>query len=150
MHPTDEKALRDAAHRPPELVIPVPVGVTLLLPVGERMTRCGDRRQPVALRLARDCRAQALQVVARLVHRRADLGSDLDLALQELGRDLLLQLGRAGLHQPRRRLRQRQSLKIDEKILLLYPDAERGRFHALRMARADTRAQEAARQRAGA
>jgi hypothetical protein len=119
MHPRDQHPPRDPREVAVERVVAVLVGVVLDLPVGEGVAGDGDGGEPVAGGVPRHARAETAEILARLADGAADAGADLDLALEELRRDLVRELGAAGLHQGLRRLGQVEAVAVDEEVLLL-------------------------------
>ena len=103
------------------------VGMMLPLPSRDGVGRGGYRREPELAGDAADRGAEIDELVARLLHRIANLGADLDLGAQELGADLAAQRFLAFLEQLLRRLlRELARVLVDEEIFLLDADAESG------------------------
>ena len=107
-------------------IIAVLVSVVLFLPVRKRMTRGGNRGQPVFGRMFGNAGAQAFQIIAGLTNCLANLGADFDLALQEFGTDLTLEFSHAIVHHRLRRLRQSKRFKINQQVFFFNANGEGG------------------------
>ena len=99
VHAADQHASGHAHQFALKLGIAVLDGEGLVLPVREGVAGDRDGGEVMPGGLFGDAGAQVFEILARLGHGFADLGADLDLALQEFGADLILQFGLAGSHQ---------------------------------------------------
>ena len=127
MHAADHQPPRHVLEIAGEHVVALACRYAAGSTIGKRMGRCGDRRQPELIGDAADGAAQMDQLVARLLHRSAHLGADLDLRAQELRADLAAQRLLAFGEQRRRRLRgEVAAVLVDEEIFLLHADGEAG------------------------
>lgn len=85
---TDQKAPCQALEVAGQLVVALAVGVLLRVPMGKRMGRGGDRREPVACRDVRQRLAQAREFCAGRRGGRTGPRPCLDLRPEELGAHL--------------------------------------------------------------
>ncbi len=126
VHAADEQAPRCSLHLDGQCVVAVLLRLLLFGPAAERVRRGGDRRHAVVRSHVDDDAAQPPQFDFRFLDVVTDLGADLDLRAQELGRHLraatLFALG----HETFRRVdHQAARLLVDEQVLFLYPYRER-------------------------
>ncbi len=85
MHSTNQQPARRRLHFCRQVLIALQPSVMLLGPVAERMGRCRDRAQAFPTRRLDHDPTQPRQVLAGLLDRPANAGTDLDLRTQQLG-----------------------------------------------------------------
>ena len=128
MHAANQHPSRDPGEVFFQIAVPRFVGVVLILPVGKRMRRRGDRGQPVRIAMLLDRAAQMGQISARVRDRGANTCADLDLTLEEFRTDLVAQIGCAGLHDRLWCFDQIKRVEIDNKVFFFDTKCERRIF----------------------
>ncbi len=125
MHAADDEAPSHLLQVVGEHVVALLVGVLLVGPLGEGVGRGGDGGEAELVGDAADGGAEMHELVARLLHRLAHVGADLDLRAQELGADLAAQrLFAFGEQRRRLLLGEVAGVLVDEEIFFLDADRE--------------------------
>ena len=124
MRARDQHPPADPVKVASERIVAVAVGVVLVLPVRGRMAGHRQRGEAELAGDGGDGFSQDFQVLARVFDGVADAGADLDLAAQELGRDLVAKGCAARLHHLGRRFGKRQGFLVDEEVFLFDPHGE--------------------------
>ena len=120
VHAADQQAPPDFLHLGGQAVVAFLAGALNFQRLGERVGGGGDDLEAVLAHHVRDAAAQPYQFVPPLLNRVADARADLDLALHELGGDLLAKTIGALLHHVGRRFADQVArLAVDDEVFLL-------------------------------